>query len=50
LEYKQVNGVTLPHLITQEQDGYIVKESELSSFKLNPEFTPDHFDPDRKRK
>jgi len=50
LEYKQVNGVTLPHLITQEQDGQVVRESELSSFKLNPEFAPDHFDPSKKRK
>lgn len=50
LEYKQVNGVTLPHLVTQEQGGYVVKESELSSFKLNPEFAPDHFNPDKGRK
>ncbi len=50
LEYKQVNGVTLPHLVTQEQNGQITKESELSSFTLNPEFAPDHFDPNKKRK
>jgi|SRR5215470_6161138 len=50
LEYNQVNGVTLPHLVTQEQNGQVTEESELGSFKLNPDFAPDHFDPNKKRK
>jgi hypothetical protein len=50
LEYRQENGVTLPHLITQEQNGSITKEAELSSFKLNPTFAPDYFDLNKKRR
>jgi hypothetical protein len=50
LEYKQVDGVTLPHLVTQETDGHITRESELSRFQLNPTFAPGHFDPGKERK
>lgn len=50
LEYKLEDGVTLPHLITQEQNGMITKEAELRKFKLNPNFAPDHFDLNKKRK
>lgn len=50
LEYRQENGVTLPHLITQEQNGSITKEAELGGFKLNPTFAPDYFDLNKKRR
>jgi hypothetical protein len=50
LEYKKVDGVTLPHLVTQETDGHITRESELSRFQLNPAFAPGHFDPSKERK
>jgi len=49
-DYKPEGSVTLPHLLTYEREGKIVMEQSLKSFRLNPAFPHDHFDPGKKRK
>ncbi len=49
-DYRLESGVMSPHLITYESNGRIVTEYELKDFKLNPVFSPDYFDPGKKRK
>lgn len=43
-DYKPEDGIILPHLITTEQNGKIVAEKELKSFKLNPTFKQSFFE------
>lgn len=43
-DYKPKDGIMLPHLITREQNGKIVMEQELKSFKLNPSFKQSFFE------
>lgn len=44
-EYKENNGMLIPHKVTIEGQGekYFV-ERKLTGFKINPEFTPDTFE------
>jgi hypothetical protein len=49
-DYRQVEGLMAPHLVTYESNGKIVAELELKSLKLNPVFASDHFDPPKKMK
>jgi hypothetical protein len=42
-EYKVVNGVKLPHLITRGANGQTNEELEIKSYKLNPNFKADTF-------
>ena len=42
-EYKAVNGIKLPHLITRGADGTTQEELKIKSFKINPNFKADTF-------
>ena len=42
-EYKAVNGIKLPHLITRGTEGTTQEELKIKSFKLNPNFKSDTF-------
>jgi hypothetical protein len=42
-EYKVVNGIRLPHLITRGSDGITQEEWKIKSFKVNPNFKADTF-------
>jgi hypothetical protein len=42
-EYKVVNGIKLPHLITRGNDGTTQEEMKIKSFKINPNFKADTF-------
>jgi hypothetical protein len=42
-EYKVVNGVKLPHLITRGADGVTQEEWKIKSFKINPNFKSNTF-------
>jgi hypothetical protein len=42
-DYKSVNGVMLPHLITQSVNGRPTEEWTISEYKVNPTFKPDTF-------
>ena len=42
-EYKAINGIKLPHLITRGADGTTQEELKIKSFKINPNFKADTF-------
>jgi hypothetical protein len=42
-DYKTVNGVKLPHLITRGTEGITQEELKIKSFKINPNFKADTF-------
>ena len=42
-EYKAVNGIKLPHLITRGTDDTTQEEMKVKSFKINPTFKADTF-------
>jgi hypothetical protein len=42
-EYKVVNGIKLPHLITRGSDGVTQEEWKIKNFKINPNFKADTF-------
>jgi hypothetical protein len=42
-EYKVVNGIKLPHLITRGSGGVTQEELKIKSFKINPNFKADTF-------
>ena len=42
-EYKAVNGIKLPHLITRGVNGQTNEEWEIKSYKINPNFKANTF-------
>jgi len=42
-DYKKVDGVMLPHTITQSVDGKATEEWTISQYKVNPKMKPDTF-------
>ena len=42
-DYKTVNGIKLPHLITRGPEGITQEELKIKSFKINPNFKADTF-------
>ena len=42
-DYKAVNGIKLPHLITRGPEGITQEELKIKSFKVNPNLKPDTF-------
>ena len=42
-EYKTVNGIKLPHLITRGTEGITQEELKIKGFKINPNFKADTF-------
>jgi hypothetical protein len=42
-EYKTVNGIKLPHLITRGTEGTTQEELKIKGFKINPAFKADTF-------
>jgi hypothetical protein len=42
-DYKSVDGVMLPHLITQSVNGRPTEEWTISEYRVNPTFKPDAF-------
>jgi hypothetical protein len=42
-DYKTVNGIKLPHLITRGPEGITQEELKIKSFKINPNFKNDTF-------
>jgi hypothetical protein len=42
-DYKTVNGVKLPHLITRGPEGVTQEELKIKSYKINPNFKTDTF-------
>jgi hypothetical protein len=43
-DYKVVDGVHLPHRLTQAVDGQPVEEWTFEKIEVNPEIDPDFFD------
>jgi hypothetical protein len=43
-DYKSVDGVMLPHRLTQSVDGKPMEEWTIDRFKVNPKFKPDTFE------
>ena len=41
--YKTVNGVKLPHLITRAVNDMTIEEWTIDSYRINPSFKPDVF-------
>jgi hypothetical protein len=48
-DYRNVNGLTLPHRLTRSTGGQITEEIELQKVKVNPAFKPDKFDKKEKK-
>jgi hypothetical protein len=42
-EYKKVDGVLLPHLITTSANGNATEEWTIEKYKLNPALKPESF-------
>ena len=42
-EYKVVNGIKLPHVITRGFEGQTQEELEIKSYKINPNFKSNTF-------
>jgi hypothetical protein len=42
-DYKKVDGVLLPHAMTQSVDGKPTEELTIASYKINPKFDQDTF-------
>jgi len=42
-EYKTVNGIKLPHLITRSINGQTIEEMTVKSYKINPNFKANTF-------
>lgn len=42
-EYKKVDGVQLPHLVTTAANGTVTEEWTIETFKLNPAIKPESF-------
>jgi hypothetical protein len=42
-EYKNVDGVLLPHLVTTGANGNVTEEWTIEKFKLNPALKPESF-------
>lgn len=43
-EYRAVDGVLLPHLITQSAGDAVIEEWTIEKYKVNPSFEPDAFE------
>jgi hypothetical protein len=43
-DYRAVDGVMLPHRLTQSVDGNATEEWTISRFKVNPAFKPGTFE------
>jgi hypothetical protein len=46
-EYKVVNGVRLPHVISRGSEGLVQEELEIKSYKINPNFKANTFVQDK---
>jgi hypothetical protein len=42
-DFKTVDGVTLPHLVSQSVDGKPTEEWTVGQFKVNPNLKPESF-------
>ena len=42
-EYKTVNGIKLPHLITRSINGQTIEEMTVKGYKINPNFKANTF-------
>ena len=42
-DYKKVDGVMLPHTITQSVDGKATEEWTIAQYKVNPKLKPETF-------
>jgi hypothetical protein len=43
-DYRDVNGVSLPHRLTKSVENEVNEEWEISKFKLNPQLKPEKFE------
>ncbi|HEX8772931.1 MAG TPA: hypothetical protein VF735_04950 [Pyrinomonadaceae bacterium] len=43
MDYRKVDGLMLPHKITQSSDGEVNEEWEIKSYEINPQFKADKF-------
>ncbi len=48
-DYRNVNGLILPHRLTRSTGGQITEEIELQKIKVNPTFKPDKFEKKEKK-
>ena len=48
-DFRNVNGITLPHRITRSTGGQITEEIELQKVKVNPTLKPDKFEKKEKK-
>ena len=42
-DYKTVDGIKLPHLITRGVNDMTIEEWTIDSYRINPSFQPDVF-------
>ena len=49
-DYRNINGLTLPHRLTRFTGGQIAEEIEIQKVKVNPVFKPDKFAKKEKQK
>ncbi|MGH9833460.1 MAG: hypothetical protein ACRD9Y_10615 [Blastocatellia bacterium] len=49
-DYRNVNGLTLPHRLTRHTGGQLIEEIEIQKVKVNPSLKPDKFEKKEKRK
>jgi hypothetical protein len=49
-DYRNVNGLTLPHRLTRHTGGQLTEEIEIQKVKVNPSLKPDKFEKKEKRK
>jgi len=49
-DYRNVNGLSLPHRLTKSASGQITEEIEIQKVKVNPSIKPDKFENKQEKK
>ena len=49
-DYRNVNGLNLPHRLTRAIGGQLTEEIEIQKVKINPALKPDKFEKKEKQK
>jgi hypothetical protein len=49
-DYRNVNGLNLPHRLSRAIDGQLVEEIEIQKVKVNPSLKSDRFEKREKQK
>lgn len=43
-DYRDVNGISLPHRLTKSVENEVSEEWEIAKFKINPQLKPEKFE------